>query len=317
MTNMTNESAAEYGAEAIKVLKGLEGVRKRPSMYIGSTSVEGLHHLVYEVVDNSIDEALAGECDYIEVIIHTDNSVSVTDNGRGIPVDMHAKEQRPALEVVLTTLHAGGKFDKDTYKVSGGLHGVGLSVVNALSAHLTVDSIRGGHRYRQEFVRGLKKTDLKDLGADDGRGTKVTFSADPEIFDTLEYSYDTLTHRLKELAYLNAGISITLGDERIDKTQTFKFDGGIVEFVKALGRGHTTLHDTPISLQKTRDGVEVEVAIQYNESFNENVFSYVNNIRTTEGGTHLVGFRAALTRQLNNFANREGMFKPGGKHAPA
>ncbi|NNF06761.1 MAG: hypothetical protein HKN21_08370, partial [Candidatus Eisenbacteria bacterium] len=304
-----DQVTSSYGAESIKVLKGLEGVRKRPSMYIGSTGVEGLHHLVYEVVDNSIDEALAGHCDSIAVTIHKDNSITVVDNGRGIPVDLHEKEGRPAVEVVMSTLHAGGKFDKDSYKVSGGLHGVGISVVNALSEWLKVEVVRDGKRYQMEFARGVKTKDLSELGPDSGRGTKVTFLADDQIFDTREYTLDTLAHRLRELAYLNAGIEIAIKDERVDKENTYKFDGGISSFVVNLNRGHSTLHQPPIAINKEKDGVDVSVALQYNESYNENVFSYVNNIRTTEGGTHLVGFRAALTRALNSWATRENLFK--------
>ena len=300
---------ADYGAESIKVLKGLEGVRKRPSMYIGSTGAEGLHHLVYEVVDNSIDEALAGYCDTIHVTIHKDNSVTVSDNGRGIPVEMHQQENRPAVEVVMTTLHAGGKFDKRSYKVSGGLHGVGVSVVNALSEWAWVEIIRDGKRYRQEYARGIKETDLKMTGSAEGQGTTVSFLADPTIFEVSEYHLDTLAHRLRELAYLNAGIDITIVDERADKTLNYKFEGGIKEFVKNLNRGHQTIQKESIYFHKDRDGVDVEIAMAYNDSFNENIFTYVNNIRTTEGGTHLVGFRSALTRQLNNFGNREGLFK--------
>jgi len=305
MTQQTND----YGAESIKVLKGLEGVRKRPAMYIGGTGPEGLHHLVYEVVDNSIDEALAGECDAISVTIHTDSSVTVVDNGRGIPVDMHPTENLPALEIVMTTLHAGGKFDKRSYKMSGGLHGVGVSVVNALSEDLRVEVIREGTRYAQEFSKGIKTTELQNLGPAEGRGTTVRFTPDEGIFDTRIFVYDTLAHRLRELAYLNAGLEICLIDERTEKKNTYQFEGGLKAFVENLNRGHTTLHQPPIFFNIVKDEVEVEVAMQYNETYNENIFTYVNNIRTTEGGTHLVGFRAALTRQLNNFANREGMGK--------
>jgi len=309
MTNMAHDPVGgDYDAESIKVLKGLEGVRKRPSMYIGSTGLEGLHHLVYEVVDNSIDEALAGYCDRIDVTIHKDKSVTVIDNGRGIPVAAH-KEGRPAVEVVMTTLHAGGKFDKNSYKVSGGLHGVGVSVVNALSEWLRVEVVRNGRRYAQTYKRGVKASELEDMGEDPGRGTSVTFLADREIFDTDDYVLDTLSTRLRELAYLNGGITISFTDERVDKSQKFHFEGGITSFVVALNRGHQTLHQPPIHLQKTKDGVEVDVAMQYNESYNETVFSYVNNIRTTEGGTHLVGFRAALTRMLNSYGTREKIFK--------
>jgi len=297
-----------YTAESIKVLKGLEAVRKRPGMYIGSTGVAGLHHLVYEVVDNSIDEALAGQCDKIEVTIHKDNSITVVDNGRGIPVDMHPKEGRPALEIVMTTLHAGGKFDKDSYTVSGGLHGVGVSVVNALSEKLEVEVEREGQRYYQAYSRGKPLADMRILGPAVGRGTKVTFLADREIFETLDYSFDVLSQRLRELAFLTAGIMIRIYDERSDKNHNFQYHGGLEEFVQTLNRGHQTLH-TPVHLKKSRDGVEVEVALQYNDTYNENVFSYVNTINTIEGGTHLVGFRTALTRVLNSYGTREKLFK--------
>jgi DNA gyrase subunit B len=298
-----------YGAESIKVLKGLEGVRKRPSMYIGSTGTQGLHHMVYEVVDNSIDEALAGECDHIEVTIHADQSVTVIDNGRGIPVEMHAKEGRPAIEVVMTTLHAGGKFDKSSYKVSGGLHGVGVSVVNALSESLEAEVIRDGRRYRQTYARGAATSELQDLGPSEGRGTTITFLADREVFETLEYSFDTLSQRLRELAFLNPGVTIKIADERTGKDHTFRFDGGILEFVQSLNRGHQTLHQPPIYLKGRRDDVEVEVSLQYNDTYNESVFSYVNNICTVEGGTHLVGFRSALTRVFNTYGAREKLLK--------
>jgi DNA gyrase subunit B len=308
---MSHEPATNpgYSADSIKVLKGLEAVRKRPGMYIGSTGVHGLHHLVYEVVDNSIDEALAGECDLISVVIHEDESVTVTDNGRGIPVEMHAKEGRPALEVVMTTLHAGGKFDKDSYKVSGGLHGVGVSVVNALSERLEVEIQRDGRRYAQTYARGRIATELKELGAAEGRGTKVTFLADREIFETTDYSFDTLSQRLRELAFLNAGVTIQIRDERSGKKHDFRFEGGIVEFVSTLNRGHQTLHQPPIYVNRVKDEVEVEVALQYNDTYNENVFSFVNTIHTLEGGTHLVGFRSALTRALNAYGTREKRFK--------
>ncbi len=298
-----------YDAESIKVLKGLEGVRKRPSMYIGSTGIQGLHHMVYEVVDNSIDEALAGECDHIEVSIHPDQSVTVVDNGRGIPVELHAKEGRPALEVVMTTLHAGGKFDKSSYKVSGGLHGVGVSVVNALSKTLEAVIIRDGHRYRQTYAQGVATSELEDLGPSEGRGTTITFHADPEVFETLEYSFDTLSQRLRELAFLNPGLTIEIADERTGKDHKFRFDGGILEFVQSLNRGHQTLHQPPIYLKGRRDDAEVEVSLQYNDTYNESVFSYVNNICTVEGGTHLVGFRSALTRVFNAYGAREKLFK--------
>jgi DNA gyrase subunit B len=301
--------SSTYGADSIKVLKGLEGVRKRPGMYIGSTGLAGLHHLVYEVVDNSIDEALAGEANLIDIVIHPDNSVTVSDNGRGIPTEMHAKEGRPALEVVMTTLHAGGKFDKDSYKVSGGLHGVGVSVVNALSEKLEVEVIRGGQRFQQIFSRGRPLADMKMMGPAEGRGTIITFLADREIFETLDYSFDTLSQRLRELAFLNAGVTIRIKDERSDKSHDFHFEGGLIQFVQTLNRGHQTLHQPPIYLHRTRDNVDVEVCLQYNDTFNENVFPYVNTIFTAEGGTHLVGFRSALTRVLNSYGSREGLFK--------
>jgi DNA gyrase subunit B len=308
---MTEQPQQEtgYGAESIKVLKGLEGVRKRPSMYIGSTGPQGLHHLVYEVVDNSIDEALAGVCDLIQIVIHQDASVTVTDNGRGIPTEMHEKEGRSALEVVMTTLHAGGKFDKTSYKVSGGLHGVGVSVVNALSEWLQAEVLRNGHRYRQTYARGVATSDMQNLGPAEGRGTTITFLADSEIFEGLDFSFDTLSQRLRELAFLNPGLTIKILDERSGKNHDFRFDGGILEFVQSLNRGHQTLHQPPITIRGVRDDVEVDVALQYNDTYNENVFSYVNNICTMEGGTHLVGFRSALTRTLNNYGAREKLFK--------
>ncbi len=307
---MSNDIAGPtYGADSIKVLKGLEGVRKRPGMYIGSTGLAGLHHMVYEVVDNAIDETLAGECDYITVTLHTDRRVTVTDNGRGIPVDMHPKENKPAVEVVMTTLHAGGKFDKDSYTVSGGLHGVGVSVVNALSEELVVQIERGGKRYRQTYSRGPAISELQELGATEGRGTTVTFLADDQIFETLDYSFDTLSQRLRELAFLNAGVTILIRDERNDKEHKFHFEGGIVQFVETLNRGHATLHTPPIAIRNDKDGVDVEVALQYNDTYNENIFSYVNTIRTVEGGTHLVGFRSALTRVINSYGQRENLFK--------
>jgi len=308
---MTHEpvSSAAYGAEQIKVLKGLDAVRKRPGMYIGSTGIAGLHHLVYEVVDNSIDEALAGFCDRIEVTIAKDNAITVVDNGRGIPVDLHKKEGRPALEVVMTTLHAGGKFDKDSYKVSGGLHGVGISVVNALSERLDVEVIRDGRRYRQSYAQGKPLADMEDLGTAEGSGTTITFMADHTVFESLDYSFDTLSQRLRELAFLNGGVTICIRDERSDKTHNFQFDGGIVEFVQSLNKGHMTLHQPPVYLKRVRDDVEVEIALQYNDTYNENVFSYVNTIHTVEGGTHVVGFRSALTRAINSYGTREKLFK--------
>jgi len=298
-----------YDATSIKVLGGLEAVRKRPAMYIGSTSETGLHHLVWEVVDNSVDEAMAGYCDEINVVVHEDNSVTVTDNGRGIPVDMHATEKKPAAEVVMTVLHAGGKFDSETYKVSGGLHGVGVSVVNALSDWLELEIWRDGEVWEQSYACGVPKSKLKVTGKTRKTGTKITFHADPSIFDKVEYSYDILAQRLRELAFLNKGLKITLQDERSDKSTEFRFTGGIAEFVKHLNRGKQTLHDSPIYIEGKRDNVEVEIALQYNDSYAENVFAFANTINTVDGGTHLSGFRSALTRSINNFASSSGMLK--------
>jgi DNA gyrase subunit B len=298
-----------YDATAIKVLGGLEAVRKRPAMYIGSTSEQGLHHLVWEVVDNSVDEAMAGYADEINVVVHGDDSVTVTDNGRGIPVDMHATEKRPAAEVVMTVLHAGGKFDSESYKVSGGLHGVGVSVVNALSDWLDLEIWRDGEVWEQSYACGVPKGKLKVTGKTRKTGTKVTFHADPSIFDKVVYSYDLLAQRLRELAFLNKGLKITLQDERSDKSAEFRFTGGIVEFVKHLNRGKTTLHDSPIYIEGKRDTLEVDIALQYNDSYGENVFCFANTINTVDGGTHLAGFRSALTRSINNFAGAAGMLK--------
>ena len=308
-TNGEPGGGQEYDATKIQVLKGLEGVRKRPAMYIGSTSARGLHHLVYEVVDNSIDEVLAGFCTDVDVTIHTDNSITVRDNGRGIPVDEHPVQGRPAVEVVMTVLHAGGKFDDKSYKVSGGLHGVGVSVVNALSAWLEVEVRRDGQRYFQRYERGEVMNDLKVIGKSEETGTTVHFLPDATVFEESEYSYDTLSQRLRELAFLNAGLRINITDERTGKKHEFKFDGGIVEFVKSMNKGKETLHPDPIYLHKTRDEVDVEVAVQYNDTFNETVFAYVNNIHTVEGGTHLVGFKAALTRAINNYGTKNGLFR--------
>src|SRR5579872_1839081 len=299
----------KYDATSIKVLGGIEAVRKRPAMYIGSTGELGLHHLVWEVVDNSVDEALAGYCDEINVVVHDDNSVTVTDNGRGIPVDMHATEKKPAAEVVMTVLHAGGKFDSDTYKVSGGLHGVGVSVVNALSDWLDLEIWRDGEVWEQSYKCGVPKSKLAVTGKTRKTGTKITFHPDPSIFDKTDFSYDTLAQRLRELAFLNKGLKITLTDERSDKTAEFRFSGGISEFVKHLNRGKTTLHDSPIYMEGKRDNVEVDIALQYNDGYAENVFSFANTINTVDGGTHLSGFRSALTRSINNFASAQGMLK--------
>jgi len=298
-----------YDATSIKVLGGIEAVRKRPAMYIGSTGEMGLHHLVWEVVDNSVDEAMAGFCDEINVVVHDDNSVTVIDNGRGIPVDMHATEKKPAAEVVMTVLHAGGKFDTESYKVSGGLHGVGVSVVNALSDWLDLEIYRDGEVYEQSYECGVAKSKLKVTGKTRKTGTKITFHPDPKIFDKIDYSYDTLAQRLRELAFLNKGLKITLEDERSDKNTEFRFTGGIAEFIKHLNRGKQVLHDSPIYMEGKRDQVEMEIAIQYNDSYAENVFAFANTINTVDGGTHLSGFRSALTRSINTFASSSGMLK--------
>jgi DNA gyrase subunit B len=298
-----------YTAESIKVLKGLEAVRKRPAMYIGSTGPEGLHHLVYEVVDNSIDEALAGYCSKIEVTIHVDCSVTVIDNGRGIPVEMHKKEKKPAAEVVMTMLHAGGKFDAKTYQVSGGLHGVGVSVVNALSEKLDLEIKRQGGVYAQSYERGKPTNKLAKIGKTKNTGTKVTFRPDPEIFNTFEFNFDILSQRLRELSFLNKGLVISIVDERADKRNDFHYKGGITEFVQYLNQNKTTLNPKPITFESQKEDVIVEMALQYNTSYSENIFTFVNNINTTEGGTHLIGFKAALTRSINNYANTYNLIK--------
>jgi DNA gyrase subunit B len=300
-----------YDASQIKVLEGLEAVRVRPAMYIGSTGVQGLHHLVYEVVDNSVDEALAGFCQNIEVTLHLDNSVTVRDDGRGIPVDMHPTEGKPAVEVVLTKLHAGGKFDKGAYKVSGGLHGVGVSVVNALSEWLEVEIYHEGQVYHQRYERGRPVTTLAITGKTSRRGTQVTFYPDATIFETLEFSYDTLAARLQELAFLNRGLRIALDDARTGRQQEFKYDGGIRSFVEYLNQGKTPLHPDPIYLAGERDGVRVEVALQYNDGYAEKTYSFANNINTIEGGTHLIGFKSALTRSVNSYAQANNLLKTG------
>jgi DNA gyrase subunit B len=301
----------DYKAESIQVLKGLEAVRRRPGMYIGSTSENGLHHLVYEVVDNSIDEALAGHCDTINVTIHADNSITVSDNGRGIPVEMHPTEKKPAVEVALTMLHAGGKFDKNTYKVSGGLHGVGVSVVNALSERLEVVVDRDGNRYRMGFVRGKTVKKLEALGKARGTGTTIRFKPDPEIFTVLEFHYTTLADRLRQLAFLNRGVTITIKDEREQpaKSETFYAKGGLVQFVEWLNRNKKPLHPKPIAFNAVKDDVDVDLALQYEDGYNENTFTFVNNINTHEGGTHLTGFKSALTRTINDVAKRRDFLK--------
>ncbi|NMA70230.1 MAG: DNA topoisomerase (ATP-hydrolyzing) subunit B [Desulfitobacterium sp.] len=301
----------DYNAEQIEVLEGLEAVRKRPGMYIGSTSSRGLHHLVYEIVDNSIDEALAGFCDTIKVTIHKDNSISVSDNGRGIPVDIHPKLGKPAVEVALTVLHAGGKFNAGVYKVSGGLHGVGMSVVNALSSWLHVDVMKEGKIYHQEFQRGKTMTELSVIGEIDEEktGTKITFAPDPEIFEEIEFQFDILSQRLRELAFLNKNVSITLIDERKDKQEHYCYNGGIIDFVKYLNRAKDAIHPEPIYIEGKKDDVLVEIAMQYNDGYIENLFSYANNIHTQEGGTHEAGFKAALTRVTNDYARKQNILK--------
>ena len=313
----TDESSAEvtaveadYGAEQIQILEGLEAVRMRPGMYIGSTSERGLHHLVYEVVDNSIDEALAGYCDHIDVTIHKDNSITVVDNGRGIPVDMH-ESGKPAVEVVLTVLHAGGKFGGDGYKVSGGLHGVGVSVVNALSTSMEVQVKRDGKIYEIAFKRGVTTKPLTVVGTTAETGTRVHFVPDPEIFSVTTYSYETLRHRLRELSFLNHGITIGLHDERVEpvRSESFHFEGGISSFVEHLNRKKEVLNPEPIYFNGVKDATVVEIAMQYNDSYQENIYSFVNNINTEEGGTHLAGFKLALTRAANDFARKQGILK--------
>lgn len=302
--------SGSYNAEQIHVLEGLEAVRKRPAMYIGSTSARGLHHLVYEVVDNSIDEALAGHCTEIKVFIHEDNSITVIDNGRGIPVDMMKKEKKPAVEVIMTVLHAGGKFGDGGYKVSGGLHGVGVTCVNALSEHMEVEVRRGGKCYGIEFKQGKTSKKLYEKGTADATGTTVHFKPDASIFTETEYSYETLRLRIRELAFLNKGITISLTDERPEgRSETFHFAGGIIEFVNFVDQNKDKINAKPIYLEGEKNSIIVEVAMQYCDTYNENVFTYVNNINTEEGGTHLSGFRKALTRTINNYARANKLLK--------
>ena len=304
-----NPQDSAYDTDKIQVLEGLESVRKNPAMYIGSTDERGLHHLVYEVVDNSIDEALAGYCTHIKVSINRDGSVTVADNGRGIPVKIHKKYKKPGVELVLTTLHAGGKFDSRAYKVSGGLHGVGISVVNALSSWLEIKIRRNGEEYHQRYEKGKTVTPLKTIGKSEETGTTVTFLPDPEIFETTKFEYETIATRLKELAFLNAGLKIEIVDKRSGKQEVFKYDGGLCEFVKYINRNKKPLHPTPIYFQAEREDTQVEIAIQYTDGYTENIFTFANNINTHEGGTHLYGFKGALTRVINDYGRKNNIFE--------
>ncbi|OEH86471.1 DNA gyrase subunit B [Desulfuribacillus stibiiarsenatis] len=299
-----------YDETQIQVLEGLEAVRKRPGMYIGSTSERGLHHLLWEVLDNSIDEALAGHCDTVDITVHQDNSVTVSDNGRGIPVGLHPKLQIPTVEVVLTVLHAGGKFDGKGYKVSGGLHGVGASVVNALSDWLIVEICRDGKKYTQTYHRGVPETELKELGETDRTGTQITFKPDATIFtETQEFNYDTIIARLRDMAFLNGGIKLAITDERTEKQDIFKYDGGIITFVEYLNKNKTPIHEPPFYVQGEKDDIICEVSLQYNDGYTSNIFSYANNIHTHEGGTHEAGFKSALTRVINDYARKNNQLK--------
>ena len=306
---MSGEEKKYTAADSIKVLEGLEAVRKRPGMYIGSTGERGLHHLIYEVVDNSIDESLAGYCSKITVTLHKDNSVSVEDNGRGIPVDIMPQYKKSGVEIVMTILHAGGKFDEGAYKVSGGLHGVGVSVVNALSEILEVWVYRDNNIHYQKYNRGKPMGELKVTGTTEKRGTLVKFLPDFKIFETLEFKYDTVIQRLRELAFLNRGVYIEIIDERSDKKEAFIYEGGIIEFVKYLNTSQKEIHEKVIYMEGSRDNISVEIAMQYNDGFQENIFSFANNINTHEGGTHLTGFKKALTRVINGYAEKNNIFK--------
>ena len=312
MTETINNNK-EYTAENIQILKGLEAVRKRPAMYIGDITTRGLHHLVYEIVDNSVDEALAGYATSIKVIIEEDESITVEDNGRGIPVDIHPQEKIPAVEVIMTMLHAGGKFDKSSYKVSGGLHGVGASVVNALSEWCTVEICRDGNVYFQSYIRGVVDKPLKVIGKRKKTGTIIKFMADHKVFPKIVYTYDTLAQRLRELAFLNKNLNITLLDKREDKSDEFHYKGGLVEFVNYLDESRNPIHKKPIYIEKTDSDVPVEIALQYNSTFTENILTYCNNVNTNEGGTHLSGFKSALTRTMNNYALKNNLIKPNDK----
>ncbi len=303
------EKIEDYNAGKITVLKGLEAVRKRPAMYIGDISTRGMHHLVYEVIDNSIDEAMAGYCDKISVTLNNDNSVTINDNGRGIPVDNHPTQKKPAVEVVLTTLHAGGKFDKKSYKVSGGLHGVGVSVVNAISEKLEVYICREGKEYYQEYKRGKPVTKLTVIGKSKNTGTKIKFTPDTKIFKKLQFQYDILVQRIRELAFLNKKVTFFFKDENTGQKEKFHYKGGLIEFIDYLEINRTPLIKNPIYFQGEREDVDVEIAIQYDDTYSESVFTYVNNIPTIEGGTHLIGFKSALTKTINNYANKNNIFK--------
>jgi DNA gyrase subunit B len=304
-----NQGNEDYGADKIKVLEGLEAVRMRPAMYVGSTGIDGLHHLIYEVVDNSVDEALNGFCDRVEVTIHINNSVTVIDNGRGIPTDFHEQTQKSAAEVVMTVLHAGGKFDNDSYKVSGGLHGVGVSVVNALSSRLDLEIWRGGNVYGQSYERGKPVTEFRQTGTTKRRGTKITFIPDNKIFELLDFSYDTIAARLRELSFLNKGLEIILEDLRTDRREVFKYAGGISSFIEYLNKNKNVLHPKPIYFEIKKEEIVVEVSMQYNDGYSETIFSFANNINTHEGGSHLSGFKSALTRTINAYAQSEDLLK--------